>query len=228
MELRWVLLGFGILIVLGVYLWGRGVLRLGAKAPATAARTEPTMESDSGEADADDNEPLDEMEPVEMELEDAESERPSLETTVHKVSINAPEKVVALRLVPRGEAPSGEETVLALRKSGLEHGRMGIFHRIADRDADNPLYSIASLTAPGSFDLTKLNESTVPGLTVFMVLPGRGDPVQRFDSMLETARDLAHELNAEMFDEKGSSWSVQRERFIREEVIRYRHQLEHG
>jgi len=29
-----------------------------------------------------------------------------------------------------------------------------------------------------------------------------------------------------LHDERGSSWSVQRERYVREEIIEYRHQLE--
>ena len=59
-----------------------------------------------------------------------------------------------------------------------------------------------------------------------MILPGVGDPITRFDQMVETARALAHELEAELFDEKGSSWSIQRERYVREEIIASRHQLE--
>ncbi len=58
------------------------------------------------------------------------------------------------------------------------------------------------------------------------MLPGRGDPVIRFDTMVDTARSLARTLNAELRDEKGNSWSVQRERYVREEVIEYRHNLE--
>ena len=59
-----------------------------------------------------------------------------------------------------------------------------------------------------------------------MVLPGAGDPVARFDAMVETARGLSVELSADLFDERGSSWSSQRERYLREEIIEYRHQSE--
>jgi FtsZ-interacting cell division protein ZipA len=58
------------------------------------------------------------------------------------------------------------------------------------------------------------------------VLPGNGDPVARFDAMVETARALSVELAADLFDERGSSWSSQRERYLREELIEYRHQFE--
>jgi hypothetical protein len=43
--------------------------------------------------------------------------------------------------------------------------------------------------------------------------------------MVDVARSLARTLDADLHDEKGSSWSVQRERYVREEMIEYRHQL---
>ena len=58
------------------------------------------------------------------------------------------------------------------------------------------------------------------------MLPAEGDAVARFDAMVETARALSVELEADLHDERGSSWSVQRERYIREEIIKYRHQSE--
>ena len=61
-------------------------------------------------------------------------------------------------------------------------------------------------------------------MSFFMVLPGLGDPVSRFDRMVAVARNLMQSLNAELFDEQGSSWSVQRERYVREEIIEYCHQ----
>lgn len=215
MELRWVLLGLGALLIGGIYLWGQGVIRYRRRDAQRPERAEPAIDADESEVDD---------EPVEVTGDDFRS------TVIErKPSPRAPEKVIALRLIPRGEElPTGEQTVLAMRKLGLEHGKYGIFHRIVDGNADSPEFSIARLTQPGSFDLTELATTRIPGLSVFMMLPGRGDPVERFDRMLETSRALARELDAELFDEKGSSWSVQRERFVREEVIQYRHHFDHG
>jgi FtsZ-interacting cell division protein ZipA len=41
--------------------------------------------------------------------------------------------------------------------------------------------------------------------------------------MVRTARDLARDLNGDLRDEQGSSWSIQRERFVREEIIQFQH-----
>jgi cell division protein ZipA len=135
-----------------------------------------------------------------------------------------PERVVALRLVPRGAELPTERAVAALRDAGLEHGRYSIFHRQLGTNREG--FSVASLTEPGSFDLEHLGDATIAGLSFFLVLPGKGDPVSRFDAMVETARALSVELAADLFDERGSSWSSQRERYLREELIEYRHQSE--
>jgi cell division protein ZipA len=115
-----------------------------------------------------------------------------------------------------------------LRGAGLQHGRYGIFHRLSEDDAQETLFSVASLTEPGSFDLTNLGKTMLPGMSFFMILPGNGDPVSRFDMMVGTARLLAHDLDGELHDERGSSWSIQRERYVREEIIEYRHQHAHA
>ncbi len=58
-----------------------------------------------------------------------------------------------------------------------------------------------------------------------MVLPARdGDGVAVFDDMLQTARTLAQRMDGELLDELGSRLSVQRERYMREEVIDFERQ----
>lgn len=216
MELRWVLLGLGLLVILGILLFGQGILRRSdmSLAARRAQRREPTLESSSSLSEelSEDSQP----QPLEkIESPGIIERQPSPR--------RAPEKVVALRIVPKDELPSGETTVLALRKLGLEHGQLGIFHMNSESDSQEPLFSVARLTEPGAFDLTRLSESEVPGLSIFLALPGTGDPVERFDLMMETARSLARELDCDILDEKGSSWSIQRERYLREEMIQYRH-----
>ena len=56
-----------------------------------------------------------------------------------------------------------------------------------------------------------------------MVLPGPVDGVEAFDMMMEAARALAQSLDAELLDESGSNLSIQRERYMREEIIQYQH-----
>jgi cell division protein ZipA len=209
-----------------VYLWGRGLLRLKRRRPHLSERSEPKINASETTEPGPTVDPSTEAGIEALLRTDDGSSGPKRRT--RPVS-RPPDKIVTLRIVPRGaELPTGEETVLTLRSVGLEHGTYGIFHKLAEGDTYNPVFSVARLTQPGAFDLTTLTETKIPGLSVFMALPGTGDPVERFDSMLETARTLARELNAELLDEKGSSWSVQRERYLREEMIQYRHTHQRG
>ena len=41
--------------------------------------------------------------------------------------------------------------------------------------------------------------------------------------MMEAARALAQSMDAELLDESGSTLSIQRERYMREEVIQFQH-----
>jgi cell division protein ZipA len=210
-ELRWILVGLGALLVVGVYLWGRGLVRYGKRLERRRReRSEPPFA------------------PAREELEPASAQEPAAgedSSAQPPPSRVVPERVVAIRFIPRSQELDSERAVLALREAGLEHGRYGIFHQVADDSRGDASFSVASLTEPGSFDLDSLTE-TIAGMSFFMVLPGPGDPVARFDTMVSTARAMAVELDAELYDDRGSSWSIQRERYVREEIIEYRHQLE--
>jgi cell division protein ZipA len=207
-DLRWVLLGLGALVLVGVYLWSRGIVSrdMLSALPRRKPRTEPSIGEPVPAP------PAPEVPSLVQTVSEEEKKRP------------APDRIVTLRLVPRAEEVPTARAVAALRNAGLEHGRYAIFHR--QLGANREGFSVASLTEPGSFDLERMDGTTIAGLSFFVVLPGNGDPVERFDAMVETARALTVELAADLFDDGGSSWSSQRERYLREELIEYRHQFE--
>ena len=76
---------------------------------------------------------------------------------------------------------------------------------------------------PGSFDLENIGNQEIPGISLFLVLPGPIDSVEGFDLMMIAARTLAQSLNGELLDESGSTLSIQRERYLREEIIQFQH-----
>jgi len=118
---------------------------------------------------------------------------------------------------------AGDELLLSLRGIGMRHGRFGIFHRFEGTDEDSVIFSAASLVEPGSFDIANIKDQKIPGISLFMVLPGPVDGAQGFDLMVAAARALSQSLNADLFDESGSSLSIQRERYLREEIIQFQH-----
>jgi cell division protein ZipA len=209
-ELRWILAALGAALIAALYVWDRVVRRAATDARASEGQgARPDDRSTASEPAS--GAPEDDTESV------RDRERPKR---------RKPEKVIALRLVPKAAEISAEAAVLALREAGLRFGRYGIFH--LHGEAEEASFSVASLVEPGAFDLGNLHDSTIPGLSIFMVLPGYGDPVNRFDLMVEAARTLAHVLDAELVDDRGSTWSIQRERYLREELIAYRHQIGQG
>ena len=202
--LRWLLLLFGILVIAGVYIYSRRERDKPAKEQVEGPRVAPTI----GGADVDD--PKTDVAPADEPDEEPESE--------------APQKIVTLRLIARdGGAFRGDELILSLRGIGLRHGKFGIFHRYDGNDETRTIFSAASLVEPGSFDLTNIKEQEIPGISLFLVLPGPVDGVEAFDMMVEAARTLAQSLDAELLDESGSTLSIQRERYMREEIIQFQH-----
>ncbi len=205
--LRWLLLFFGILVIAGVYVYSRRERNKPDEETVPEQRLAPTL-GDEYEQD-----PAQEIEePVETPLE-APPEAPG-----------AKPKIVTLRLIAReGGAFKGDELVLSMRGIGLRHGKFGIFHRYDGNDEERTVFSAASLVEPGSFDLANIKEQELPGISLFLVLPGPVESVEAFDMMMEAARTLAQSLDGELLDESGSTLSIQRERYMREEVIQYKH-----
>lgn len=201
--LRWLLLLFGVLVVAGVYLYSRYQRNQSDEVPSPHTdpeRSEPTLDSDNGQAG----------EEASGKAEDATEK--------------GEQKIVTLRLVARNHgAINGEELALNLRGIGMRHGKFGIYHRFEGADEDKVIFSAASLVEPGTFDMQNIREQQIPGISLFMVIPGPVDGVQAFDLMMTAARALAQSLNAELLDESGSTLSVQRERYLREDIVQFEH-----
>jgi len=210
--LRWLLLLFGLVVVTGVYFYTRYQRRKADDSPQQdlfSERVEPSLVKSraepviSGEADE---------EPV---FDDADPDDAAPPTQ---------QKIVTLRIVARNNgAFAGDELVLSMRGIGLRHGKFGIFHRHEGNDEGKVIFSAASLVEPGSFDIANIKEQEIPGISLFMVLPGPVEGAQGFDLMMTAARALSQSLNAELLDESGSTLSIQRERYMREEIIQFEH-----
>ena len=203
--LRWLLLLSGLLMVAGVYVYSRR-----ERAKQEEQESSPDL-LDYSLDDASLTLPSD----TEPKIATAEED---LETTVVK------QKIVTLRLVASDKgAFQGEELVLNLRSIGMRYGKFGIYHYYEDLAEDDVIFSVANLVEPGTFDLSNIKEQQIPGISIFIVLPGPMDGVKAFDLMMTMARSLGQALNAELLDESGSTLSIQRERYLREEIIRYQH-----
>ena len=211
--LRWLLLFFGLLVIAGVYLYSRRE-KTKPEAPAEQPRVrrEPTLAGGDSEAAASDVGSSVEV-PVIDEDEQAEASPEDV-----------PQKIVTLRLIGHEKKPfKGDELILSMRGIGLRHGKFGFFHRYDGNDESRTIFSAASLVEPGSFDLANIKDQQIPGISLFLVIPGPIDSIEAFDLMMSAARALAQTLDGELLDESGSTLSIQRERYLREEIIQFQH-----
>lgn len=214
--LRWLLLLFGLLVIAGVYFYSRREKPVPKSEPPASGRLEPTLGPDESPVDLDDDPVPAHAEPDDVTVEE---EAP---TTPEKIL----QKIVTLRLVARdGGSFRGDEMALSLRGIGMRHGKFGIFHRYDGNNEESTIFSAASLVEPGSFDMTNLKEQELPGISLFLILPGPIEGAEAFDMMMEAARAVAQALDGELLDESGSTLSIQRERYMREEIIQFEHSI---
>jgi len=210
--LRWLLLLFGLLVIAGVYLYSRRDKRVVEDDKVIPGRLEPSLD-DGGSTNE-----------LSQDPDDSPADAGESDEIEKTASSGESQKIVTVRIVAREKKSfPGDELILSMRGIGLRHGKFGIFHRYNGNDETETIFSAASLVEPGSFDLQNIKEQEIPGISLFLVLPGPVDSVEGFDMMLAAARTLTQSLDGELLDESGSTLSIQRERYLREEIIQFQH-----
>ena len=174
--------------------------RISAAAPA------PTVARSNGEV------------PPEREWREPEpSGEPAGSETAPGAGASVP-KIVTLYVRAREDRSiSGLSLLDAAIKAGLRFGEMKIFHR-RHRGATRPVFSMANITRPGSFDPAGWNLFQTPGVTLFMTLPGPVSALDAWDAMLATGKRLAELLDADLMDDAQCLLTRQRIAQIREDM----------
>jgi len=133
------------------------------------------------------------------------------------------DKIVSLHVAARdGQLIRGSDLVVAAEKAGLQFGAMDIFHRTVDgRSELGPIFSVANMVKPGTFDLRALDQLATPGLSFFMTLPGPLPGLDAWETMLPAAQRMAELLDAVVLDEQRNALGRQRIAHLREELRRY-------
>lgn len=234
-TLRIIILVIGVLILVGIYFFGRPRRPgHGRRVPPRAhgdARVEPVLgDPETGEADTAAGEAA---EPEQGELDVAlkrELDRLSAEVVASRKFSDVPagqrpqgvpvDRIVTLYLVAReGETFHGSDVVVAAEKAGLRFGAMNIFHRLVDGRPDaGPVFSMANMVKPGHFDMNRIAELETPGITFFITLPGPLPALDSWDAMLPNAQRIAELLDGELLDEDRNTLTRQRIAGLREEL----------
>jgi cell division protein ZipA len=126
------------------------------------------------------------------------------------------EKIVTLLIAEReGTAILGPRLHQALAAQGLSFGEHRIYHKLENGSA---VFSVASLVKPGLLDPAEQERFSTPGLSIFLVLPGPERPLAVLQDMIATARTLASQLNAEVFDVSRQPFTADSQRVLQTEV----------
>lgn len=236
-TLRIILTVIGVLVLLAIYFFGRPRSEQGRRVlfrHARGERVEPVI-GDEIHDPADPDSVVPEPRQGELEVGVAEELRKLGDTvaaTRQRASSPARplpgkrpaelpvERIVTLYVVGRGNARfSGSDIAVAAEKAGLQFGDMQIFHRPLDGKPEaGPIFSMANMVKPGTFDMSRIDELQTPGLSFFMTLPGPLSALDAWDAMLPAAQRMAELLGGNVLDEERNALGRQRIAVLRDEL----------
>lgn len=154
-----------------------------------------------------------ESEPVDLELDLGEPE-PAVDPE--------DELIVVLHVAFRETRAPMSEVLQVLGKEGLQFGHHRIWHRHAGgREGAEVVFSVARMVEPGTLDPDEAEGTALPGVSLFLVLPGPEESVDAFARMLATARRLAEQLEGEVLDAQRSTLTKQTAKHLREQIIEH-------
>ncbi|UAL45210.1 cell division protein ZipA [Shewanella inventionis] len=145
-------------------------------------------------------------------LNTAPEQMATQETPAKTVQANDPVEptdVLVLHIVAKqGQQIHGAELLPSLLSLNFKFGDMDIFHRHIDNAGNgNVLFSLANMLKPGVFDPDNMEQFVTQGVVLFMTLPAFGDPIMNFTIMLNSAYQIADDLDAEILDGQRQPWS---------------------
>ena len=236
-NLRWILIIVGIGIIAAIILFGNPDKKRKPRASrkrihAARVRREPVLDTDE-----DDPEDTHDSRQTELAIDALPATEGRMEPSFGSVEgdvvqeeaspladVPRPDMIVTLFLQARdNHYITGVQLLDISLKSGLVFGEQGIFHRLNEEDLD-PVFSMANLTNPGTFDKAAWNTLETKGVTMFMTLPGPKNALDAWDSMLATSRRLAELLHADLLDDELNVFTRQRSLQIKEELREYERQ----
>ena len=133
------------------------------------------------------------------------------------------DRIVSLYVAAKaGNQLRGPDIVVAAEKAGLTFGYMDVFHRLVDgRSEQGPVFSVANIIKPGSFDMASIGELETPAIAFFLTLPAPLSALDAWDTMLPAAQRMAELLDGVVLDEERNALGRQRIQHIRDELRSY-------
>ena len=142
------------------------------------------------------------------------AQRASLQTPSPQkpAAVSTLEEILVVNVMAKaGNDFAGEKLLEVLMTAGLRFGDMDIFHYPLDpsRDDEPPVFSVANILNPGTFDLDSIETFHTPGLSLFLVIPSPKNDQQAFDDMLRIAEHIKTAFAAELRDDRRNIMTAQ-------------------
>ncbi|MBO9790588.1 cell division protein ZipA [Xanthomonas phaseoli] len=214
----------GLLLVAAIFLFGRPKKspqgrRVDKDEGQQRERREPVISSEFGvEGDA-----AERAEGVEQSELNLEGQDASGGNEVGKRPNQDFDKIVSLFVAAKaGQVLRGEDVVVAAEKTGLVFGHMNVFHRLVEGHPERgPIFSMASILKPGSFDMANIREMQTPAIAFFLTLPAPMTALDAWEKMLPTVQRMAELLDGVVLDDIRNALGRQRVAHIRDELRAY-------
>ena len=217
----------GILLLVAIFLFGRPKKPSQGRRIETAeratARVEPSLAGDD----------------TSEQMQDYNDERvsqpelglagePVANSDLGRREIQDFDKIVSLYVAARaGSTLRGEDIVVAAEKTGMVFGHMSVFHRLLEGHPERgPVFSMASIIKPGSFDMATIRDLETPAIAFFLTLPAPVPALDAWEKMLPTVQRMAELLDGVVLDEGRNALGRQRIAHIRDELRGYDRQHE--
>ncbi|WP_454830559.1 cell division protein ZipA [Pseudoxanthomonas wuyuanensis] len=138
------------------------------------------------------------------------------------------DKIVSLYVAAKaGHMLRGEDIVVAAEKTGLTFGHMNVFHRLIEGHPERgPVFSMANILQPGSFDMANIRELETPAIAFFLTLPAPMTALEAWEKLLPNVERMAELLGGVVLDDSRNALGRQRVQHIREELRAYDRQHE--
>lgn len=113
------------------------------------------------------------------------------------------EEFIIIYVMAKHEWFSGREILEAFQDLYLYYGERQIFYRYENIDGTGEeLFWVVSAVEPGYFEISKMEDFSTPGITLFFKLTQPNRAIAAFEVMLRTARQLALKLGGELMDKE--------------------------
>ena len=131
--------------------------------------------------------------------------------------------IVVLHVVSKENSVfEGEKLMNIFLEHGLRYGAKKIFHYYdGAAGSGSIIFSIANSINPGTFDLDQMPQLTTPSISLFFAMEDHKNPMDGLNSLLDTAKKIAIELNGDLKDDSRSAFTRQTEEHYRQRVVDY-------